>query len=503
MKMKHLIPILIFSTITSISNAQLGMDNHWYLGSSCCAPLFGGTSINFFNGTPVVDTSARKNAFGWCSSLISDSSGNLLFYNDTKRIYDRNDSVMENGDTLINCSYVYSLLQTDKGGGGPQASIILPPINSDNIYYLFSLTSEDDYAPAINPSRLYMAKIDMSLNNGLGKVISKWEPVIAKGKLEWYVNAVKHGNGRDWWLTTHSMLGDTFYTLLLTPQGLQGPFVQKIGWQHQFGGANCAQGIQTFSRDGAKYVCTVNANINLFDFDRCTGLLSNWKEKKFSIGPNGGGSGLPAFSANGKVLYLSRGTVVEQYNLDAPNWKTTRDTVAILDSIVFDSCDYEYFAWPHLASDDKIYITAGGFCQRNIHVIDSPDSIGQKCNVLQNHIILPKFHHSTFPNAPNYRLGPLLGSACDSLGLATNDSPLPQRVSLYPNPAKNSITINCPFKVPWQLIIYDNLGKQCILKEMPNDTKYMIDIRSLKEGLYQLCMLSDKGQFNSKFAVVK
>ena len=108
--MKLLILLIFLNSIASVGTAQLGMDNHWYLGSTCCTPLFGGSSINFYNGTPVVDSSDRKNTFGWCSSLISDSSGNLLFYNDIKRIYDRNDSVMENGDTLMNSFYVHSLL---------------------------------------------------------------------------------------------------------------------------------------------------------------------------------------------------------------------------------------------------------------------------------------------------------------------------------------------------------------------------------------------------------
>ncbi|MBK8846798.1 MAG: hypothetical protein IPO27_09755 [Bacteroidetes bacterium] len=386
--------IIYFLFCTALTQAQNKMDNWWYLGTNIGQhPLSGGCSINFTYDSAFIDTTSINNEFFWTLSMISDSSGKLLFYNDMKRVYDRNNNVLPNGDTLMN---TYAVLSPNYGGYGPQSSIILPLLDTLPIYNLFSFSPENDIPPSVLPSHLYLAKIDMSLNNGNGAVISK-NQALNWNKMDGYINAVKHGNGRDWWVLCHSAEGDTFYTFLLTPQGVSGPFTQIYGHINTWAGGHSSQGVQYFSPDGSKYVNCSNKRINLYDFDRCIGLLSNWQEKKIY--------GTPIFSPNSQLLYLSTGWAIEQYDLTKTNWKATRDTVAVLDSIVFDSCDYEGFTWPYLAADNRIYIPGGGACRRNIHVIDSPDVVGIGCKVLQNKIIMPRFHRGTIPNYPNYRLG--------------------------------------------------------------------------------------------------
>ncbi|MBK8846801.1 MAG: hypothetical protein IPO27_09770 [Bacteroidetes bacterium] len=327
--------IIYFLFCTALTQAQNKMDNWWYLGSSIGVhPLSGGCSINFTYDSASVDTTPIDNDFLWTLSMISDSSGQLLFYNDNRRVYDRNNNIMINGDTLMN---TWLVLNQNAGGGGPQGSIVLPLIDSNPTYYLFSVSSENDFGNFLLPSHLYLAKIDMSLNNGLGAVVSK-NQALNYAKMDFYINAVKHGNGRDWWVLRHSAEGDTFYTFLLTPYGVDGPFTQVYGHINTWAGGHSSQGVQYFSPDGTKYVNSSNKRINLYDFDRCTGLLSNWQEKKIWA--------FPAFSPNSQVLYLSTGLAIEQYDLSKTNWKATRDTVAVFDSIVFDSCDYAKFSWP-------------------------------------------------------------------------------------------------------------------------------------------------------------
>jgi hypothetical protein len=52
-----------------------------------------------------------------------------------------------------------------------------------------------------------------------------------------------------------------------------------------------------------------------------------------------------------------------------------------------------------------------------LHVIHSPDEPGEACQYQQHGITLPTYNSKSIPNHPNYRLGPLDGSPCDTLGL--------------------------------------------------------------------------------------
>ena len=67
-----------------------------------------------------------------------------------------------------------------------------------------------------------------------------------------FLTATKHANGRDWWIIVHKYNNNKFYTLLLTPYNLLGPFTQVIGPSHLYDGTG-----QTFiSTDGAKLATT-------------------------------------------------------------------------------------------------------------------------------------------------------------------------------------------------------------------------------------------------------
>ena len=67
-----------------------------------------------------------------------------------------------------------------------------------------------------------------------------------------------------------------------------------------------------------------------------------------------------------------------------------------------------------LAPDGKIYSCATNGVNY-LHVIHSPDE--ENCQYQQHGIKLPKYNGFSVPNFPHYRLGPLDGSSCDTLGL--------------------------------------------------------------------------------------
>jgi PKD repeat protein len=67
-----------------------------------------------------------------------------------------------------------------------------------------------------------------------------------------------------------------------------------------------------------------------------------------------------------------------------------------------------------LAPDGKIYINSNNRCSY-LHVINEPDSLGLACEVCQHCVDLPSVNAFSMPNFPNYRLGHLEGSPCDTL----------------------------------------------------------------------------------------
>lgn len=58
-----------------------------------------------------------------------------------------------------------------------------------------------------------------------------------------------------------------------------------------------------------------------------------------------------------------------------------------------------------------------GFCETTpyLHVINNPDLPGDNCDVCQHCVALPSWNSFSMPNFPNYRLGYLEGSPCDTL----------------------------------------------------------------------------------------
>ncbi len=73
----------------------------------------------------------------------------------------------------------------------------------------------------------------------------------------------------------HEYKTSQFYSWLLTPDSIYGPFSQTIGVDINYDGIGQAK----FSPDGSQYaiVNLYQNTVQLFDFDRCLGLFSNTK----------------------------------------------------------------------------------------------------------------------------------------------------------------------------------------------------------------------------------
>ena len=386
-----------------------GISNLWLTGySSGIYPNYGGSNINFITGFPDTAKVNRSISFSDCNANISDSLGNLLFYTNGVVIGNAQNDTMVNGDSLNPGTYTS---QATYGLRVKQGNLILPLPGSSTLYYLFHETLF--YDQSVSDERvpeIYYSIVDMSLDSGRGSVTQKNVVLLSDTLTIGAITACKHANGRDWWIIFHKSKGRRYYEYLLTPTGLNGPYVQDIGYSLPF---NDWIWQSCFSPNGKKFASVMARDtINVFDFDRCSGVLSN--SIKICIKDSAAGRGV-AFSPNSNLMYVSSMNYFYQYNTSSTNLDSSKYVVAKFDGYA-DIIPplYAAFYLSQIANDGKIYTNTGNGTQW-LMVTNNPDFPGASCNFVQHGFRLPTYNGFTIPNFPNYFLGADTGSVCDSL----------------------------------------------------------------------------------------
>lgn len=473
-----------------------GISNLWLMGYDCGAPVIcGGTNIDFYNGTPDTLHVNRSMNFSQTFAGISDDLGQMQFYTNGVYIANRYDQLMVNGDSLNPSSYT----DTWSSYGLPltQGDLVLPALFDSSVYYLFHETLFY-FNTIYQPIELLYSKIDMRLDSGRGAIVFKNVPIISDTLLVGGVTSCKHANGRDWWIICHRYDSDIWYTLLLTPFGIQGPFTQHAGQYIHDGGG----GQSVFSPDGTIFARHHVVNdLDVFDFDRCSGLLSNYKHSV--INDTSGGVGV-SISPNSRFLYVSEDLHVYQYDLQATNFDSSRITVATFDWFYDPSPPfYTTFYLSHLAHDGKIYINTGNGTQW-LHVINHPDSAGMACDLQQHSFKLPTVNGSTIPNYPNFFLGAQGGTVCDSLitGIPKAAPPPEAELLIFPNPVRNLLYLTTgSSSTLGEITVFNMFGQQMPvpIHALKNGEYQEINTSSLIPGVYLLEIKSGDGKVVKRF----
>jgi hypothetical protein len=169
-----------------------------------------GTGINIFNidegmivrftqDTAVVDKFSYY--YGDVHATCSSDSGELLFHYNYCNIVNKN-GTMPGGDSMNIGGYVFenSCVIYEQAANVNSGSLILPFPSQKDKYVLFHIriggwTSFVDYFY----DKLSYTVVDMALDNGNGMVSEK-ESLLIKDTLHDNIAAVRHGNGRDWWI---------------------------------------------------------------------------------------------------------------------------------------------------------------------------------------------------------------------------------------------------------------------------------------------------------------
>ncbi len=358
----------------------------------------------------VIDQQALGEAYFWENNVTySDEEGQLFCYYDGQNIYNRHHFIIDGGANWLESDYSIGWISAQSG-------LIIAIPNSDSLLAFINTQINNFEFPASGSSiageNLYYSIINKNQNDSLGAVILRRDQILEDTLDYGKLSACRHANGRDWWVIAARHTLNEFHRFLLTPIGVEYIGAQKIGDELPIGG-----GQAFFSPNGEKHIRynsvsnTVGDHLTIYDFDRCTGLLNNDVKIILDIPALRGGG---AVSLNSKYLYTASGNFLYQYDLLDSNIIDTQTIVADYDGFI--DFNPTTFYLSQLGPDGKIYI-CGGLSNRYMHVIHNPDAPCPDCRIEQRGVELPTFNLGSVPNYPNYRLGPIDGSPCDTLGI--------------------------------------------------------------------------------------
>lgn len=305
--------------------------NMWFFGNNA--------GLDFNSGTPVVITGSLINLEG-CAA-ISDKNGKLLFYSNGVTVWNKNHQVMLNGTDLSAEPH------------STQSCLILPLPGSTDIYYIFTTD------PGINGCRYSI--IDIRMDSNLGAVTVKniflFFPSTEK------LTAAVHANNTDIWIIAHLKNSDTFYSYLLTSSGIEeDPIISITGSLH-----TTTHGYMKTSPSGKKVALAFAENVEIFDFNNLTGVLSN----SISIPTSEITYGVE-FSPDESKLYFSSRSLIYQIDLKAGS------ELNIIDSKTLIYTSVGFLGALQLGPDQKVYTIRLNYS--HLGVIHNPNLKGTACN---------------------------------------------------------------------------------------------------------------------------
>jgi hypothetical protein len=383
--------------------------------------------LDFNNCTPVV-ISGGVLGFEGCSS-IADSNGQLLFYTNSEKVWNRLHSVMSNGN-LISMGSTLSQV------------IIIPKPLSTSLYYIITTKIQ-----AQGNLSLQYHIVDMNLNGGLGDVLSK-NNIMSTLNITEQICATYHNNGDDIWLMTHEYGTSNFLAYLVTSSGISTiPVVSNVGPAHVSCNSNTnARGEIKFSPNGSKIAFNGNgvggndpSNILcVFDFDNTTGIVSNPLNLPYSRGDYG-----LSFSPDNSKLYgttwkalnfgLTDYNYLYQFDLSSGNASTIINSKQIIDSLQFGGI----YGTLKIGPDGKIYVRY--INSSYLGVINSPNLAGAACGYVKNGFYIgSQTYQYGLNNYIEYT------QYCNSTGLSIYNEKN-NGISVFPNPFSSQTEIQSDF----------------------------------------------------------
>lgn len=519
---------------------QSKRDYTWVLGYSTLIPgmpdneKFGGMKLDFTSKIPSVETFDLYTM--GVSGVANDEEGNLQFYTSGCQIFNKNNEVMEGGEDITiggnnaswRCAEMYPSLLNLWG-----STVILPLPDHNDKYLVFQLRLIETPELGVLYDHYFYSEVDMSQNDGLGKVM-KTGQIVLSDSLHDAVAAVRHGNGRDWWVVVPRGTERQFWEILVTPDGVQPPVLQTLPRQAPFTLTwqdadppfaehpvdeymfESWSGQANFSPDGSRYARIVAGNgVEIMDFDRCTGEMVFRKAIPMPPDSNFIKAGQYvqfcglAISPNNRYLYFSNNLGLFQLDMCAEGFeKAEYKKIGYWDGFYQDSPSPFGSNFFHMinAPDGKIYINSSNTV-RSFHTINNPNVYGEGCDFKQRSLSLPRWNNILLNYFPNFRLYDLAGSPCDTLHIDDPDPPKPpvtfDEFKLFPNPADQQISLYIPQCETIKIKVWGIPGQKALeIPFVPGMEVFPIDVSTWPAGAYILAAyIDDKKPIMKKFVV--
>ncbi|NNE30116.1 MAG: T9SS type A sorting domain-containing protein [Saprospiraceae bacterium] len=275
MKKQSQILILLLLTLNALYSQK--ENNNWLFGQNC------GLSFSPFNTSLPSSLSTYEG-----SASISDQEGNLLFYTDGVKVYNRNGGVMNPVTNLW---------------GDPSSTssaIIVPRPCSTTEYFIFTV----DFI--LGNNGINYSLVDMDDNGDcfvsptdLGQIVQS--NVNLPGPNGEKICVVKHANELDYWIITNKANSNNFFVYELTQGGVNhtpvtsnsGPIIGSYGYlKGSSSGSQLAIASSSISQNG---------KVEMYFFDPSTGVITHNQ----TISPNREFVYGVEFSDNEDYVYFS------------------------------------------------------------------------------------------------------------------------------------------------------------------------------------------------------
>jgi hypothetical protein len=502
--------ILIYLLFSFYANAQRQADAILVGNSFFSAPGVppSSNSVLTFDDTSFINentsTAIVTSNFYSCANF-ADKNGNLIFASNGWRLLNSYGEVL---------SYKLWSDDVDWPGGSPDTTrvdlmrgpLFLPdPADSNRVYLFYG-----EYKQNLPIPTLFYANQDIRFCYALLDVptqslISKGHIILEDTTALSDMVALRHGNGRDWWIYKSSLKSNQYYRGLLSTAGLSAFELITVPG---LSGRDQAYTFTHFTRDGsmmAHFSTYASKYCQRMDVNRCTGELSNPRETdlnpmfraaevgNFILSPDG--SKFYGYRLNYNDSTYLRGNYQYDFDLDSLTFLTPQGT------LLFMSPNFKelYFS-TRIDEPDSTF--------RYLGAIQNPDSLGLLANVNETKypiVNAPVMLASA--NFANYRLGPLQGSACDTIGTVSLGPKVEQalaELTVFPNPSNELLHVRLQQRksAPAQLYLYNAVGQ--LVYSQAVETEYtkldVIDV-GLIPGVYTVHVQTGKQRLVKKWVL--
>jgi gliding motility-associated-like protein len=397
--------------------------------------LFGTSAGLNFNLNPSAITSPSLTALAAIegrASVADPVTGQLLFYTDGERCWNRNHVVMPNGSGLYGNGS--GLSSTTQG------ACIVAVKNQPGKYYLFSLdgANSNSTLSTVN-GKLFYSIVDMSLDGGFGDIAAGQKNLMLDDDILSEAMIAVPGNNCDVWLLVHAFPDPVFKAYHITSAGVDPtPVVSTVGAQIQgsllspgwgpymMGGMTISPNRQTLAMVSYVPLCMTGpvdslAGVLLFHFDPATGIVSDELQVEENLV-----SYVVAFSPDNTKLYMANYDLVSgnidlrQYDISTYNAAAIAASMQVIVPTLLTG-EGTYLR----LYNDTIYVNLSG--QTSLGRIVQPNLAGPACGYQANAVPLAPGTNSgiSLPNeAIFFPPGDTTGVwALDTLICSRNDEP--------------------------------------------------------------------------------